>query len=122
MANSIKEIYNQIIQEKERMSSLDALGYDKDPAVTHADALLADLDSGSKVSIWRLWAYVVAVVIYFHEKMWDLFRAEVETKLKAIPGTDIWLANECRKFQYPGVLTLLPDGTYGYEFYIARAR
>ncbi len=120
MANSIKDIYNQIIAEKESMSSLASLGYEKDPAQSHADALLADLNSGSKVSIWRLWAYVTAVVIHFHERMWDLFKAEVENKLMAIPGTDAWLAEESKKFQYyppeeDNDFTFFSNGTYGYQ-------
>lgn len=120
MANSIKDIYNRIIDEKESMASLTDLVYDKGEHLTHADALLAELNSGSKVAIWRLWAYVTAVVLFFHEKMWDLFKAEVETKLQAIPGTDAWLAQESKKFQYyaPGEdndFTFFSDGSYGYE-------
>lgn len=120
MARTIKEIYNEIITEKESMATLSDLAYNKKPEETHADALLTDLNSNSKVSIWRLWAFVVAVVISFHEKMWDLFKAEVETKLQAIPGTANWLAQECKKFQFyedeeENDFAFNSDGTYGYE-------
>jgi uncharacterized membrane protein len=111
MARAIKEIYNEIIEEKENLTSLSDLGYTGE----NANALLTSLNSGSKVAIWRLWAYIMAATIYFHEKLWDLYKAEVEQKLRAIPGTDAWLAQECKRFQEnDATFSLNSDGTYGY--------
>lgn len=110
MSRTIKEIYTAIITEKDSLDSLKDLGYTADDT----ELLLQDLNSSSKVAIWRLWAYITAVTIYFHEKLWDLFKTEVEEKLKAIPGTDTWLVNECRKFQMGDTLAFNSDGTYGY--------
>lgn len=123
MATSIKDIYNKIIIAKDQMAltddTLEGLGHANDDATK----LVADLNSTSKVAIWRLWAYITAVVIFFHEKLWDLFKAEVEDKLKAIPGTDIWLARECKKFQYhdtePQNLVFQEDGSYAYDEVVA---
>lgn len=111
MSRTINEIYTDIITEKNSLESLEDLGYPGDDT----ELLLQDLNSSSKVAVWRLWAYVTAVTIFFHEKLWDLFKAEVEEKLKAIPGTDTWLANECRKFQNGDTLIFNSDGTYGYS-------
>lgn len=111
MSRTINEIYADIIAEKDSLDSLEDLGYTADDSAL----LLQDLNSSSKVAVWRLWAYITAVTIFFHEKLWDLFKAEVEEKLKAIPGTDTWLANECRKFQNGDTLIFNSDGTYGYS-------
>lgn len=111
MSRTINEIYKDIIAEKDSLDSLEDLGYSADDT----ELLLQDLNSSSKVAIWRLWAYITAVTIFFHEKLWDLFKAELEEKLKAIPGTDTWLANECRKFQNGDTLIFNNDGTYGYS-------
>lgn len=110
MSRTINEIYTDIITKKDSLEDLEGLGYAGDDT----ELLLQDLNSSSKVAIWRLWAYVTAVTIYFHEKLWDLFKAEVEEKLKAIPGTDAWLVNECKKFQNGDLLIFNNDGTYGY--------
>ena len=110
MTRTIKEIYSEIIVEKESLSSLTDLGYTGD----NTELLLQDLNSNSKVAVWRLWAYITAVAIYFHEKLWSLYRAEVEEKLKAIPGTDAWLVSECKKFQNGDTLIFNSDGTYSY--------
>lgn len=110
MSRTINEIYTQIITKKDSLEDLDGLGYAGDDT----ELLLQDLNSSSKVAVWRLWAYITAVTIYFHEKLWDLFKAEVEEKLKAIPGTDAWLVNECKKFQNGDTLFFNSDGTYGY--------
>lgn len=111
MARTINEIYKDIIAKKNSLDSLDDLGYEADDT----ELLLEHLNSSSKVAIWRLWAYITAVTIFFHEKLWDLYKLEVEEKLKAIPGTDAWLVKECKKFRYGDTLNFNSDGTYGYD-------
>lgn len=110
MARSAKEWYSIIIAEKESLSSLDELGYVGDDA----DNLLSDLNSGSRVSIWRLLAWVFAYFAAFLEKFFDIFKAEVDEKLKAIPGNAESLNKEVRKFQYNDPLLFYSDGSYGY--------
>ncbi len=111
MSRTIKEIYAAIITEKDSLESLEDLGYTADDT----ELLLQDLNSSSKVAIWRLWAYITAVTIFFHEKLWDVFKADVETRLKTISGTNEWLANECRKFQYGDEL-LFDNTTRSYYY------
>jgi len=82
MARSITEISNQIIAEKERHSELNRLS------------------SASAVAVWRLWVYITAVAIQFHEVVFDLFRKEVEDKIAARQaGTPSWYVARVREFQ-----------------------
>lgn len=56
--------------------------------------------STSKVAEWRLWTYVVAAAIHAFEIVLDLFRQEVdELTAKITPGTKLWYAEMCYRFQ-----------------------
>jgi hypothetical protein len=99
-----------MISKKELNDSLVDLGYQGD----NIASILNDLTSSSKVAVWRLWLYTVAVSTHFLEQLWDLYKSEINTKLKAKPGTEAWLAGEALKFQYGDVLIYNNDGTYGY--------
>lgn len=56
--------------------------------------------STSKVAEWRLWTYVVAAAIHAFEVILDLFRQEVDLlTTKITPGTKLWYAEMCRRFQ-----------------------
>lgn len=97
MNRTIIEIYNEIAAEKAAMAELQGL----QPEIDDAQTLLADLTSTSKVAVWRLFAFVVAVAIWTHEKLWDVFKADVdEIVAAAIPGTARWYRNICLLFQY----------------------
>lgn len=94
---TIQQIYDEIIKEKEQMSELSTL----QPWVDSSQTLLNDLTSTSKVAVWRLWAWVMAVVIWTHEKLWVVFRTEVDAIVAAaIPGTARWYREMCLQFQY----------------------
>jgi len=97
MARSIGTIYDEIIAEKNNNTALNGL----QPNIDDSQTLLNDLSTTSKVAIWRLWAFVIAVAINIHEKVWDLFKAEIETRAEEVPtGTPLWYYNEGLKFQY----------------------
>jgi hypothetical protein len=106
----LQEIYDEIIAEKETLTSLSDLV----PSGTRYTNLLAELSTASKVAIWRLWAYVVATAIFAHESLFDSFASEVETaSQEAIWGTAQWYHQNTLKFQYG--YTLVFDGQkYGY--------
>ena len=90
MARTIQEIFDEI------------------EAAKNADANLAQLTSTSNVAIWRLWAYVVATVIHFHEKLWDLFLVEVQAVVDAAAyGTPSWFVAQVYKFQLGDPLTFV---------------
>jgi hypothetical protein len=102
--NRIKEIYNEIVAEKDGMSSLAEL----EPAQDNAIALLSELNSGSKVAIWRLLFWLIAFAHYLHElviaKMID----------KAPIGSLPWLVDLAKNYQF-GVPLIFQEGSYVYE-------
>lgn len=121
MARSIKDIYNQIIEQKESFSELDVYLPDynvsEDVDANPFMALLQDLNSSSKVAIWRLWAFIVAVALHFHERIFDNHIVEVEAiAAKSIVGKINWYADQASKFQYGYALTF-DNNTYKY-FYV----
>ena len=113
MARTINEIYDEIITEKETQSVLNGLT----PAPDDAQTLLADLTTTSKVAIWRLWYYTLAVAINIHENAWDLFKAEVEDRaLEIITGTTRWYRDQSLLFQNGDALTYdAASGKYIYD-------
>jgi len=99
MATSVKEIYDSIITYKDSREEL------------------KDLNSTSLVSIYTMWAYVTSVVIYTHELLWDLFRAEIETSIsERINGTSGWYTQKALEFQLNDDVQVLDGGTrLGYD-------
>lgn len=80
MARTINEIQNGIIETVQSETELSL--------------------STSKAAEWRLWAYVVAVVIYSFEIILDAFKSEIDTLTNKItPGTVRWYAEMCYRFQ-----------------------
>src|SRR5438128_8747559 len=93
MARTIAEIQTQIINQVQA-----------DPV------LAAELTSTSKVAIWRLWTYVVAVCFWTLEKSFDAFRIETDEKLAALkPHSLRWYALKAKAFQYGYDLVLESD-------------
>lgn len=83
MARTIKDIQADIIAAKEN------------------DATLSTLDSTSKVAIWRLWVYIMAVAIWTLEVLFDQHKADVEALIAAQkPHTLRWYQNKALEFQY----------------------
>ena len=102
MARTISEIYTVLITEKETHSNLDALVPNPDTVQTFLD----DLTTTSKVAIWRLLLWVVAVGMWSHEQVFDLHKAEVEeTAADAVTGTVRWYIDQAERFQYGDELT-----------------
>ena len=95
MSRTINQIQEQILAAKDmskRLSALDIL--------TNAEAQSAQTDSTSKVSEWRLWVWVVAVSIWMLEKLFDVFRQEVEDRIAATrPHTRGWYREKALAFQ-----------------------
>jgi len=111
MARTIQEIYDSIIVEKETKPTLAGLL----PANDTAEDLLNELTSNSKVAIWRLWAFIMAVATHTHELLWDLFKAEILAIAAAAPaGTPAWYQKKCFEFQYGDQLQYI-DNQYVYD-------
>ncbi|MGP1479309.1 MAG: nucleotidyltransferase [Capnocytophaga sp.] len=90
MARSIQDIQNLILQAKAQ-----------EPA-------LSELNSTSKVAIWRLLVYIIAVAIWSLEKLFDQHRADIDKRLAELkPHTARWYRGKALAFQYG--FDLLPD-------------
>ena len=90
MARTIQEIQELIYQAKTQ-----------EPA-------LNELNSTSKVAIWRLWVYIISVAIWSLEKIFDLHRADIDKRLAELkPHTARWYRSKALAFQYG--FDLLPD-------------
>lgn len=108
MARTIEEIFDAIIVEKETFSSLDGL---ESPVVPDtAQNMLAELTTASKVAIWRLIFWVIAVAINIHENLFDIFKSDVETRaLEIVPATTRFYVIESLKFQLGDELEFIND-------------
>jgi len=113
MSRSIQEIYSEIIVEKETFDSLDGL---EPPVIPDpSQTFLTELTSSSKVAIWNLMFWIVAVAIFIHESLFDVFKADVETRaLEIIPATTRFYVIEALKFQLGDEL-VFTDGTFKFE-------
>lgn len=97
MARTIQQIYDAIIDEKETQSSLNALVPNPDDAQT----FLSDLTSSSKVAIWRMFMWIMAVAIWTHETLFDQHKVEIENRAnELITGTLRWYRQSALLFQY----------------------
>lgn len=111
MSRTLTEIYNEIIDEKQSLSNLNSL---MPNSSAYFPDFLAELSSGSKVAIWRLWAWVTAFAIWTHEQLWDIFKAEIEDiAAKAIAGTPRWYYERTLEFQLGDTL-VYQDFQYKY--------
>ena len=96
MARSVSDIKAAIIAEK------------------NAQPALSGLTSTSQTSIWNLWAYIIAVAIHLHERLWDLYRADVEAYInRSIPGTQRWYHEQALLYQHGDSLSWI-DGRFQY--------
>lgn len=90
MARSIETIHEEILTNIEN------------------NPVLSDLNSVSKVAIFRLFAYIIAIAIHFHEVIFDTHKAEIDTEIinqkNAKPE---WYRTMALRFQYG--FDLLPD-------------
>ena len=113
---SLSEIYDAIALEKANMAELNDWFIHKSNPESKLDdhqTLLEDLTTTSKVAIWRLWMWIVAVAIWIHEGLWDAFKAEVDEILSVEKAHTLpWYKASCLYFQYGDQLSW--DDGYGY--------
>ena len=92
MARSIQDIQQLIYAQKAQ-----------EPA-------LENLNSTSKVAIWRLWVYIISVAIWSLEKLFDLHRTDTNKRLTELkPHTARWYRSKALAFQYGFSLSLESD-------------
>jgi hypothetical protein len=93
MARSIESIHGEILTSIEM------------------NAVLEDLNSPSKVAIYRLFAFIIATAIYLHELIFDTHKVEVENLLfNQKSGRLSWYRFMAFNFQYG--YDLVPDKDY----------
>lgn len=98
MSRTIKEIYNESIQERNKRMEL------------------AEFSSDSKLSILNGITWTVAAVIYSFETILDVFAIDISTAINSrINGTPIYYANALLQYQKGDTLTVREDGlAFGY--------
>jgi hypothetical protein len=115
MARTIPEIFDAMVAEKATLATLaPLLENSSSTATTPYKRLLADINSSSKVSPWRLFLFIVAVAAWVLENLWDIFRTEINEKAEqAISGNIPWYKRQVLAFQYLYDLQLI-DNVYKY--------
>jgi hypothetical protein len=107
MARTINEIQETILNRKAVTPSLSPL----EVLTLSEQNSLTNLTSTSKVSIWRLWVYIVAFTVWTLEKIYDTFKIEIEETIALNQiGTPSWYRTKMLQFQLGFELTNM--GTY----------
>jgi len=95
MARSTQTIFNTLLDEKKQIPALDGLS------------------SSSSTAIWRLLLYVVAFCTNVLERLWDLYRNEVNAEIDAmIPHRPKWYRDKVLAFMAD---TSLPEDRDTYD-------
>ncbi len=111
MAREVETIYNEMITEKESLSSLSTLT----PTPETYTEITSDLSSSSKVAIWRLMIWVVAQSIAFLEGLWDTFEANILTSIANQKfGSLRWYVSVSKEYQHGDALVDV-NGFPGYS-------
>jgi hypothetical protein len=81
---------------------------------------LSTLNSPSQTAIYTLWKFITSSIINYAEQLWDIYKAELETKIKvAVVGSNAWYQDQMLKFQYdavtPQVLVISSDFSIDYS-------
>jgi len=98
---SISEIYAYLAQQKATMSELDAWVTSEQGTLDSPELLLSDINSGSKVAIWRLWLWIMAAGSWIVESLFGVHQGEIDAALESkAPHTLRWYADETKRFQY----------------------
>jgi len=123
MARDLQTIYNELTASKESNTDLDTLLPNPDNWSTLytfenfkilANTVIKQL-SVSKVAIWRLIMNVVAYALWTQEKLYDIFKTEIETTLENREfGQTPWYVEKSKEFQLGYQLEWLNNRYYGY--------
>lgn len=98
MSRTINEIQQTILDAKDASSELDTLEVLTD---SEQSDLSGTLTSTSKVSIWRLFVWVVAFAIWVHEQLMDVLKNDIEKRIaETRPFTRNWYIATSLKYQH----------------------
>lgn len=124
MSRTITEIYDALCVSKASMQELhDFVVEGKQGMILDNSAQLKiDLRSGSKVSVWRLWLWIIAVASWAVEQLFDAHKSEVSAMIaNTKPHTLAWYASESLKYQH-GYAPVRVDDVYQYDLIDENAR
>jgi hypothetical protein len=125
MARTIKDIYNALNIVKASMQELHDYVLSTDYPGTiqdTAETLAIDVKSNSKVAVWRLWLWIMAVGSWIVEMLFDTHKAEVIGILSTQrPHTLRWYSEQSKLFQY-GYPMLWAGTFYAYGIDDAESR
>lgn len=104
MAQTIEEIFNELVSEKQNQTELNALmpQYNLAPpsSVNPFVEFLKAINTESKTGMWRLWLFIVAVAIRSQQVFFDKHLAEVNDRIaNHKPGTILWYRQQAFEFQ-----------------------
>ncbi|GEM55234.1 hypothetical protein B0A58_07465 [Flavobacterium branchiophilum NBRC 15030 = ATCC 35035] len=103
MARTIEEIQQSILVAKTESSNLSSL-----EILTAQEQSITDLNSTSKLSIWRLWIWIFSYVLMVHEKI-------VETNAaNSRPHTIKWYRDQCLNY-LDGLSLTWQNGQFMYD-------
>ncbi len=110
MALTVQENYNDLIAEKELQPTISSelsgelIAYPD--AIGQMRLLLAELNSKSKVAIWRLWCFVIAAKMTIQQRYFDQAKVEIQAIVdKGSTINNSWLVDVAYDFQYGDTLS-----------------
>ncbi|WP_438710872.1 hypothetical protein ACSTS3_19735 [Aquimarina muelleri] len=107
MARTLNDIQQSILDKKTEVVELSVL----EVLTTNEQNTLSNLTSTSKVAIWRLWVYIVAFAILTLEKLFDIYKIEVDQRIaKNEIHNFLWYRKKALEFQYGH--PLVPESDY----------
>lgn len=122
MARKISELYDALNSVKANMPELGVYVNNDSESLDTAKKLVNDVRTGSKVAIWRLWLWIMAVASWVVENMQELHEAKINAILAAkTPHTLRWYAEQSKLFQYGHELEWLGDH-WGYPVIVEEDR
>jgi hypothetical protein len=101
MTRTINDIQQSILDRMALSSELSAL----EVLTENEKASLSNLTSTSKVSVWRLFIWIISYAIFVVEAFMDVFRKEITDIVQANkPHNEYWYKQKALAFQYGDTL------------------
>jgi hypothetical protein len=112
MAQLVEDIFNDLVEEKASFSSLDTLAVPvTDAGRSHAQQLVKDMNSKSKVAVWFLITWTFAYLCRKIQVLWDRSFTDLNKLAEtAQPGTKAWLVAQALAYRDGYPLTI--DSNY----------
>ena len=93
---TLDDVKSLLIESKDRIIELK----EQIEGEVIGDPALSDLNSTSKVAIWRLWIFITAVSMWLHEFLWVKYRVVLEEAARFVQShTAAWYQQKVMEFQ-----------------------